>query len=232
MGGPRISSGTDSKQDYQTPAAFMAAVTKRFGAPIFDLAAHAGNTQSPNYFAPVMFQEKVERGETDFNALINALVARGAEREEAHRLAYEQCSRIAKKGAVVIPNRDAKAFGFDAFAHNWHTLHATFGAGPLWNNCEFSDITPWATKHAFEAKRGANSLLLTPAVFANWYRDHIAGIADVYELSGRLNFDGTNVFPKDCRLSHFHPAATGKICIWEWSSDTIHVEWQRHGPIQ
>ena len=50
--GARISTGSGSKQDYRTPADFMAAVTKRFGPINFDLAAHADNTQSPNYFAP------------------------------------------------------------------------------------------------------------------------------------------------------------------------------------
>lgn len=39
-----------SKQDYQTPGNFMAAVQKRFGKVIFDLAAHAGNHQHANYF--------------------------------------------------------------------------------------------------------------------------------------------------------------------------------------
>ena len=47
--GARISTGKDNKQDYATPADFMAAVTARFGPIAFDLAAHAGNT-SPNGF--------------------------------------------------------------------------------------------------------------------------------------------------------------------------------------
>jgi hypothetical protein len=51
-GGARVSSGTGSKQDYRTPADFMAAVVDRFGPISFDLAAHAENKQSPNYFAP------------------------------------------------------------------------------------------------------------------------------------------------------------------------------------
>jgi hypothetical protein len=51
--GARISTGTNNKQDYATPADFMAAVAKRFGPIAFDLAAHAGNAKSPNYFAPV-----------------------------------------------------------------------------------------------------------------------------------------------------------------------------------
>ena len=50
--GARISTGLNSKQDYPTPDEFMAAVVDRFGPITFDLAAHAENTQSPNYFAP------------------------------------------------------------------------------------------------------------------------------------------------------------------------------------
>lgn len=51
--GARISTGLNSKQDYTTPDDFMAAVALRFGPIAFDLAAHAGNARSPNYFAPV-----------------------------------------------------------------------------------------------------------------------------------------------------------------------------------
>ena len=51
--GARISTGKNNKQDYATPADFMAAVVKRFGPIAFDLAAHANNAQSLNYFAPV-----------------------------------------------------------------------------------------------------------------------------------------------------------------------------------
>jgi hypothetical protein len=50
--GARISTGSDSRQDYKTPADFMTAVARRFGPIAFDLAAHAANKQSPNYFAP------------------------------------------------------------------------------------------------------------------------------------------------------------------------------------
>jgi hypothetical protein len=52
MGGARISSGTDSKQDYKTQADLMEAIVARFGPITFDLAALAENKQSPHYFAP------------------------------------------------------------------------------------------------------------------------------------------------------------------------------------
>lgn len=52
MGGARISTGKDSKQDYKTQADLMAAIVERFGPITFDLAALADNAQSHNYFAP------------------------------------------------------------------------------------------------------------------------------------------------------------------------------------
>jgi phage N-6-adenine-methyltransferase len=39
-----------TKQDYQTPREFIAAVERRFGTLTVDLAAHAGNTQCSGYF--------------------------------------------------------------------------------------------------------------------------------------------------------------------------------------
>ena len=51
-GGPRVSSGADSKQDYATPPEFIAAVEKRFGRISLDLAAHAGNTKAARWYGP------------------------------------------------------------------------------------------------------------------------------------------------------------------------------------
>lgn len=53
MGGPRITTGKDSKQDYRTPADFMAAVVGRFGPIAFDLAATAANSQHPRFYSPI-----------------------------------------------------------------------------------------------------------------------------------------------------------------------------------
>lgn len=49
--GPTINKGK-SKQDYQTPADFMAAVKLRYGDIAFDLAAHSENTQALAWFGP------------------------------------------------------------------------------------------------------------------------------------------------------------------------------------
>lgn len=50
MTGARVSSGSDSKQDYATPADFMAAVVARFRAIAFDLAADEANTKAAFYY--------------------------------------------------------------------------------------------------------------------------------------------------------------------------------------
>lgn len=109
----------------------------------------------------------------------------------------------------------------DSLSQNW----TTFGrAGNSWLNCPFRVIQPWAAKCQKHA-RDISILFLTPSSMANWYLDHVAGVADVYELAGRLSFDGLNAFPKDCRLSHFHPGATGKLSVWRWRDDSILHEW-------
>lgn len=229
MSGPRISTGSDSKQDYSTPRRFLDAVEKRFGTIVFDLAAHAGNHIVPRYFAPRAFTVKVKRGETDIEALIAGAVKAGANEQAARHLVFEQWTLITDKGTIRIPNADFNAVAMDALhtesgaRRNWRSH---YGDGLGWLNPEFSDIDPWAAECAYQTRcTGASSLLLTPAVFANWHHDHIAGVADVYELSGRLCFDGKNVFPKDCRLSHFWPGSTGKVCIWDWQRDVIHRTW-------
>ncbi len=206
MSGARVSSGPDSKQDYKTPADFMEAVIARFGPITFDLAAHAGNTQSPNYFAPCTGPE----GPLPF---------------------------------------DPEAYGIDAFDHPWASLStSTFRRhgfmGLLWNNCEFNDIVSWASRHRDESKKGANSLLLTPAsVGANWFSDLIAPYADTYLLKPRLAFIPGQTYNKDCMLSHFvspDVRSTGQYAvvgapkgnvrvmeIWNWKKNIIEQQWTR-----
>ncbi len=205
MAGPRVSSGVDSKQDYQTPKELMAAVEKRFGKVQFDLAAVAANAQHERYFAPTELVSKIERG-----------------RNAKGKMEYDE---------VRIPHFDPKAYAHDAFAHPWHELSKKFresaihGPGLLWLNCEFGDITPWALKCSTEMSYGANIMLLTPAVATEWYRDFIAGRADVYKLIGRVSFDGKNVFPKDCMVSHFHPMSTGAQHLWDWRTNKLERSW-------
>lgn len=49
--GPTVKRG-QSKQDYETPPDFMAAIDKRFGIPLWDLAATAENAKCKNFISP------------------------------------------------------------------------------------------------------------------------------------------------------------------------------------
>jgi hypothetical protein len=230
MGGPRVTSGTDSKQDYRSPSELMAGIGKRFGPISFDLAAHAGNKQHPRYFAPTHFTEQIildhpwDGGDEELHgptAGIDGVQVSFIKHDKKKGYIYEKRTR----------NDDPEAYGKDAFAHSWAALSRNFGVehpsgrGLLYLNCEFNDITPWAKRFFEEMQKGANGLLLTPMTTANWFRDYIAGKADCYMLSGRLSFDGKNVFPKDCCISWYHPEAKGSLKLWNWQRDVILHDW-------
>jgi hypothetical protein len=220
VSGPSIST-EDSKQDYATPDGFLGKVVERFGPISFDLAAHSGNKKHHRYFAPEFFYEV---GEAEELGLDPKAIPKNV-----------KVKRKTKKGVVIYErstkNDDREAYGIDAFEHSWTDLSIKFGdehpSGRAlnWLNCEFDDIDPWAKKCLEEMHAGANITLLTPASISHWYKNHVAGKADVYQLLGRLCFDGKNVYPKDCMLSHFHPGATGKIVLWEWQKDLVHNIW-------
>lgn len=228
MSGPRVTTGVASKQDYGTPADFMAAVALRYGEVQLDLAAHRGNRKHERYFAPPELCETFDPKKQDPSVVTRALVDHGADATEAGRAVINALTD-GKKTEVRVRNHDTACLAFDSFKQDWAAMSARYSTDGrpalLFLNCEFSDVTPWARRCAKEAKRGANVVLLTPAVVANWYRDIIAGVADVAMCSGRLMFDGKNVYPKDCMVSHFHPGATGRLCIWEWRTNHVTREW-------
>ena len=233
MSGPRVTSGTESKQDYQTPKELMTAIGKRFGPISFDLAAHAGNKQHPRYFAPTHFTEQIildhdpwDGGDVELygpQTGIDGIQISFIKHDKKKGYIYEKKTR----------NDDPEAYDKDAFAHSWAALSKKFGnehrsgRGLLYLNCEFNDITPWARRFFEEMQKGANGLLLTPMTTANWFRDYMAGKADCYMLSGRLSFDGKNVFPKDTCLSHYSPDCHGDLFLWDWQKDEICSSWGR-----
>lgn len=230
MSGPRVTSGTDSRQDYGTPANLLEPVQARFGPIIFDLAAHRLNKVTAKYFAPKYFTVTWDptKNPPIREDIIESLVRRGANPDEATQLVtMVTTSTQGQKVKFDVPNHDPDAYYLDAFDHSWAVLHKTFPnkRGHLWLNCEFNDITPWAHQCQISATQGANILLLTPMVLTDWYIRHVAGSADVYQLSGRLSFDGKAPFPKDCMVSHFHPKATGALAIWDWRQDRILERW-------
>jgi len=228
MSGPRVTSGKDSKQDYITPDNLIEAVTKRFGPIEFDLAAHKANAKHARYFAPKELTVKVElpghdKGFADAAAIeATKLFFQGADEQKALNAMK---AHGPGKHIITVNNYDKGAYAFDAFSQDWAALSSTlkvhFSApsrpGLLWLNCEWSDVFPWADRCRQEAERGANITLLTPAaVGSDWFRDCIAGRANVYLLNGRASFDGINVYPKDCMISHFWPGADGTTYLWDW----------------
>lgn len=231
MSGPRVTSGTDSKQDYATPDDFMSACKSRFGEITFDLAAHAGNARHGRYFAPATFDVVVDYDKMKEDDIINlkaSLVRQGAAFKDVDVISLRP-ETSAVKQQYQIKNSDPRATTFDSLQQDW-AFHGW--GGVLWLNCEFNDCATWAKKCKAEAERGAVVLLLTPAsVGTNWFRDDIAAFADVYLLNGRLCFDGKNLYPKDCMLSHYYKkqsqVSPREISIWNWKKDTIEHRWSK-----
>lgn len=52
MSGPRVTSGTESKQDYATPWELVRAIESRFGPIVLDLAANADNAKAARWYGP------------------------------------------------------------------------------------------------------------------------------------------------------------------------------------
>jgi hypothetical protein len=238
MGGqPRTTSGDAGLQDGSTPAEFIAAVERRFGPISFDLAAHRTNKKHARYFAPKEFTFKYDP-EKPFpgggrEALLQRLERQGALRGEAE-IVVGAALESNKKGAWSVPNRDPRAVALDALAQPWAPLTGASKdwtrRGLLWLNCEWADVAPWATKCLVEAVAGANIVLLTHVAIADWARNLIFGRADVHLLSGRMSFDGKNVLPKDCMLSHFHPEQSGRLEVWDWRRQATVHDWCRVSP--
>lgn len=232
MSGPRVTSGTESKQDYRTPSDLMKKISDRFGPISFDLAAHAGNAQHARYFAPTHFIEQIILDHHPWND--EDYLAHGFQPgTDGVEVGYVKHDK--KKGYIwekKTRNDDPKAYAKDAFAHSWASLSRTFGnehpsgQAHLWLNCEFNDVTTWSARCLSESREGARITLLTPFTTANWFRDNIAGKADAYPLSGRLSFDGKNVFPKDCMISHYSPDSRGDFFLWDWQDNRICQTWK------
>lgn len=233
MNGPRVSSGTDSVQDVGTPLEFIDAIERRFGRVRYDLAAHAGNAKHAIYIAPKMLELTFDPARMQAGVVARQLMRAGGHMDEI--LAALE-GRKNTKGVISVPNHDPNPVAIDSFAQDWSMLAHRYresdgrpGLGYL--NCEFSDIEPWASKCREELVRGANLVLLTPLTCARWYRNNIAGRADVFELAERITFLGSTApFAKDLMLSWFHPRAQGRRAIWSWKTDTILQQWEHVGP--
>lgn len=94
------------------------------------------------------------------------------------------------------------------------------GDGWNWMNPEFSNIAPWVARAYREAcDHGARTAVLIPAsVGANWWRDYVDRRCEILLLNGRISFDGTAPYPKDCALLLYHPIAVSlpSYDVWTW----------------
>ena len=228
--GARISTGKGNKQDYATPADFMAAVTGRFGPIAFDLAAHANNAKSPNYFAPVTGRE----GPLPFDPQafgMDAFDHSWAELScktflDPH---YEEMVRLTTP--IVTWTGPHQAVGY---LSQKEVKVSRSRKGRLWLNCEFNDIPRWVARVREEAEKGADILSLTPAsVGSVWFDELVAPFANVYLLRPRISFIPGEPYNKDCMLAHFMDprdvAEGGRfpfICTWDWKRDKITHLWE------
>lgn len=226
MSGPRVSSGTDSRQDFGTPAEYLRAVEKRFGPIVFDLAAHAGNHKHERYFAPAVLTATITKGETMPGVVVDDLYRQGADAKEvAEAIARIDWSRVPmKKGKqaieISVRNHDHLAAAFDSLSQRWTT------PGLQFLNPEFSDIGPWAAKCAAEATAVARVGFLVPSsTGSNWFAEHVAPHALTCMLRDRISFDGKNPYPKDLIFAVFSGGPSG-ICLWDWKNDVIERAWR------
>lgn len=125
----------------------------------------------------------------------------------------------AKASIFITPEQDS-------LKQDWAAM---LNGGLGWDNCPYSNITPWAKYHAEQSLRGAETLLLVPAsVGSNWYWNHVEPWADVYSV-GRMVFNNcfdkhgelvTTVYPKDLILAHYYADAheRSKMRRWLWKS--------------
>jgi len=114
----------------------------------------------------------------------------------------------------------------DTFKVDWSEA---WPDGNLFLNPEFSDITPYVAKCAFEqAERGKGRiiLLVPAAVGSEWFANHVEGKARVITLRPRIPFDGCPVNPKtgkvdgyikDCMLCVFGEPPGFES--WRWDAN-------------
>lgn len=104
----------------------------------------------------------------------------------------------------------------DGLAQRW-------GPGPTWCNPPYSQPGPWCAKAVTEARAGVLAVLLLPvSTGAAWFRDHVADVAEVRFLAGRVRFVGAPGPARfDSLVAIYHPglALPPKpwIC-WDWKA--------------
>jgi hypothetical protein len=206
LGGARISSGKGSKQDYATPAAFIAAVTKRWGPISFDLAAYNENRKSDNYFAPCTNAE---------GPLPSDPKAYGMD-SFAHPWAELSTVKFRRDGAPGLL---------------W--LNCEFGEIPAWaERCAWESMKGANILLLTPISVGANwySDVIVPYADSYFLKPRLAFIPNnVYNKDCMLSHFVT----PEVRSSSIHPVARtfgGQhriIELWNWKKDQTIYQWTR-----
>jgi phage N-6-adenine-methyltransferase len=109
----------------------------------------------------------------------------------------------------------------DSLKQDWTKL-----SGPLWLNCPFGHIEPWAEKCKISTRTRARTIyFLTPAsVGEYWLARHVwreCNHCIVLALEGRLSFDGIAPYPKDCMLTIWREGAVreNRFDVWDWRKE-------------
>lgn len=101
----------------------------------------------------------------------------------------------------------------DALIQPWDHKPGTW----LWCNPPFAHIEPWVAKAAREANKGAQTVMLVPASFSNWWREWVIKYAYQVFLNGRITFVGETIcYPKDCALLFYTPWRMLGNEMWTW----------------
>jgi len=173
------------------------------------ISSGAGSKQ--NYGTPWDFMKPMS---TRFGKVVFDLAA------EARNTKHKRYFAKPLKGKCA--SKICNAVAHDSFEQDWAALTKKYG-GILWLNPPFKKILRWILKCALEAQRGANIVLLSSAaVGSDWYLKNVFGVADTCILNGRLTFD-EEPFMRDLMLTHWWPGMTGKMNVWDWRQDVMHV---------
>jgi len=137
---------------------------------------------------------------------------------------WELIRAVEKRWGKLAVDLAANTDGGNAKAPRWLddalTAHwaASFKDELCWLNPPFTDIGAWAYKCKFEMALGARVIMLTPAsVGAEWFADHVEGVAHVVALRPRVVFEGCkDPYPKDCMLTLWGIREDVGFETWRW----------------
>ena len=126
------------------------------------------------------------------------------------RIAWDLCATESNKvcESYFSPEQDS-------LQQDWSVLD-----GVLWLNPPYSDIRPWASKASTSIRQNNTILMLVPAmVGSQWFRFYVLKYAQIYILSPRISFVGTNgTDQRDYMLAVYRFGESEKfVQQWRWN---------------